>query len=54
MPSIGRARPQLNGFGVAPILAALPLRALVDGNNVQHLGQAQKGFAFQIGYGEPP
>lgn len=49
--SYGRARPQLDGLGVASLLAALPPRALADGNNAQHLGQAQKGFVFQIGHG---
>ena len=41
-------RSQLDGFGVASILAALPPRAFADGDYLQHLGQAQKGFVFQI------
>ena len=41
-------RSQLDGFGIASILAALPPRAFADGDYLQHLGQTQKGFVFQI------
>ena len=44
----GCTRSQLDGFGIASILAALPPRAFVDGDYLQYLGQAQKGFVFQI------
>lgn len=44
----GRARPQLDGLGVASILATLPPCALADGDYLQYLRQAQKGFVFQI------